>query len=290
MAESATADQTAEKPRRLAWLRPPQGGPDQKMSLFDHLRELRYRVMVATIGIAIGSIACSFYFKELINFFLGPWHKARAVLEANGATTEIVNTGVTQPFTLAIVVCVLGGLALSSPVWLWQVWAFVAPGLVAKERKYALSFVAVSVPLFFIGCALGYIVWPTGIRVLLGFTPENQGITNLLDMANFLSMEIKVMLVFGASFLLPVVVVALNMAGVVRGYMLKKARKLVVFGSVVLAAVATPTTDPFSMMALAVPVTGMFLIAEFICRAWDRKRGIVEETVAEFAIDLEDGK
>ena len=166
----------------------------------------------------------------------------------------------------------------------------LAPGLVAKEKRYALAFVAVSLPLFLTGTALGYFVWPKGIEVLLSFTPKDQDITNILDVANFLSMEIKVMLVFGLSFLLPVVVVGLNMAGVVRGYQLKKARKGVVFGAVVLSAVATPTTDPFSMMALGVPIVGMFLIAEVICRAWDKKRGISEETAEEFAIDLEDGK
>lgn len=101
-------------------------------------------------------------------------------------------------------------------------------------------------------------------------------------------LEIQIVLVFGLSFLLPVVVVALNLAGLVRGYQLKKARKGVVFGSVVLAAVATPTTDPFSMLMLAVPVTGMFMIAEVICRIWDKKRGISEEDLAEFDINIDD--
>lgn len=290
MSEAGTSTEATGKPRRLAWLRPPDGGPEQNMSLFDHLRELRYRVTVSLGAIILGALLCIFFYERLIDFFLAPWDKARTVLEEAGATTQIVNTGVTQPFTLAVLVCVLGGVAIASPVWLWQIWAFVAPGLVAKEKKYALAFVGISLPLFFAGAALGYYIWPTGIQVLLGFTPDNKGITNLLDMANFLGMEIKVMLVFGLSFLLPVVVVGLNLAGVVRGYMLKKARKLVVFGSVVLAAVATPTTDPFSMLALAVPVTGMFLIAEVICRVWDRKRGISEELAEEFAVDLEDGK
>ncbi|HMS37357.1 MAG TPA: twin-arginine translocase subunit TatC, partial [Arachnia sp.] len=191
---------------------------------------------------------------------------------------------------VAVLLCLVAGIFFAAPVWLWQVWAFVAPGLLAKEKKYSLVFVAVSLPLFFAGCALGYYVWPKGIEVLLSFTPSNMGITNILDVANFLSLEIKVVLVFGLSFLLPVVVVGLNMAGVVRGYQLKKARKMVIFGSVVLSAVATPTTDPFSMLALAVPITLMFLIAEVICRTWDKKRGISEQAVEEFAIDLEDGK
>ena len=286
---SATAE--PDRKGRFGWLRPPEGGPDGTMSLFDHLRELRYRITVVAIGVLIGSIISAFFYQQLVSFVLAPWERARTALEENlGASTMIANNGVTQAFTVAVILCVVAGVILSSPLWLWQVWAFVAPGLVAKEKRYALAFVAVSLPLFLTGTALGYFVWPKGIEVLLSFTPKDQDITNILDVANFLSMEIKVMLVFGLSFLLPVVVVGLNMAGVVRGYQLKKARKGVVFGAVVLSAVATPTADPFSMMALGVPIVGMFLIAEVICRAWDKKRGISEETAEEFAIDLEDGK
>lgn len=290
MAQTAT-DREGEQGRRGSWLRPPKGGPEGTMSLFDHLRELRYRVTISALAILVGAVVSAFFYQQLVSFVLAPWARARQMLEQDlGAQTIIANNGVTQAFTVAVVLCVVGGIFLAAPVWLWQIWAFVAPGLVAKEKKYSLVFVGISLPLFFAGCALGYIVWPKGIEVLLSFTPKDQGITNILDVANFMAMEIKVMLVFGLSFLLPVVVVGLNMAGVLRGYQLKRARKLVVFGSVVLAAVATPTTDPFSMLALAVPVTAMFLIAEVICRVWDSKRGITEETAREFAIDLEDGK
>ena len=285
-----TASTEPEKKSRFAWLRPPQGGADGTMSLMDHLRELRYRVTVAASAIILGAIVSAFFYNQIVAFVLAPWARAKSALTAADADLMIANNGVTQAFTVAVLLCLVAGIFFAAPVWLWQVWAFVAPGLLAKEKKYSLVFVAVSLPLFFAGCALGYYVWPKGIEVLLSFTPSNMGITNILDVANFLSLEIKVVLVFGLSFLLPVVVVGLNMAGVVRGYQLKKARKMVIFGSVVLSAVATPTTDPFSMLALAVPITLMFLIAEVICRTWDKKRGISEQAVEEFAIDLEDGK
>ena len=286
-----TTASTEPEKNRFAWLRPPQGGADGTMSLIDHLRELRYRVTVAASAIVVGAVISAFFYNDIVRFVLAPWARARSALTA-GLDSDLIiaNNGVTQAFTVAVILCLVAGIFFSAPIWLWQVWAFVAPGLLAKEKKYSLAFVAVSLPLFFAGCALGYYVWPKGIEVLLSFTPQNMGITNILDVANFLSLEIKVVLVFGLSFLLPVVVVGLNMAGVVRGYQLKKARKMVIFGSVVLSAVATPTTDPFSMLALAVPITLMFLIAEVICRTWDKKRGISEETAAEFAIDLEDGK
>ena len=288
---SASTESTERKPSRFAWLRPPQGGTDGTMSLMDHLRELRYRVTVAASAIIVGAIVSAFFYNQIVAFVLAPWQRASAALEAQqGSKLIIDNQGVTQAFTVAVVLCVVAGIFFTAPIWLWQIWAFVAPGMLAKEKKYSLIFVAVSLPLFFAGCALGYWVWPKGIEVLLSFTPQYLNITNIVDVANFLSIEIKVVLVFGLSFLLPVVVVGLNMAGVVRGYQLRKARKFVIFGSVVLSAVATPTTDPFSMLALAVPITVMFLVAEVICLIWDKKRGITEETAAEFAIDLEDGK
>ncbi|HRA03959.1 MAG TPA: twin-arginine translocase subunit TatC [Arachnia sp.] len=262
------------------------------MSLTDHLRELRYRVTVASFAIVVGSVACIFFYRELIGIIMGPYYSAVAELERirPDAETMIVNDGVVSPFTLAVIACVSGGIVLSSPVWLYQLWAFVAPGLVAQEKKYALGFIGAALPLFLGGAALGYFVWPKGITVLLSFTPQDMDIVNLLEMSSFLSMELKVILVFGLSFLLPVVLVGLNIAGVVRGYQLKRARKFVMFGSVVFAAIATPSTDPFSMLALAVPLSVMFYIAEIICRSWDRRRGITEETAAEFAVDLDDGK
>ena len=221
-----TSASTEPDKRRFAWLRPPQGGADGTMSLIDHLRELRYRVTVAASAIVVGAIVSAFFYNDIVRFVLAPWARARSAL-TTGLDSDLIiaNNGVTQAFTVAVILCLVAGIFFSAPIWLWQVWAFVAPGLLAKEKKYSLAFVAVSLPLFFAGCALGYYVWPKGIEVLLSFTPSNMGITNILDVANFLSLEIKVVLVFGLSFLLPVVVVGLNMAGVVRGYQLKKARK-----------------------------------------------------------------
>lgn len=261
------------------------------MSIWDHLREVRYRLTISAFAVILGALGSIFMYRTLVDIVMAPWNRARAVLEATrDSNLMVVNNGVTSSFTFAVVLCVVAGILMATPVWVYQLWAFIAPGLLAKEKKYALAFMGAATPLFLLGCALGYYVWPKGIEVLLSFTPSEMGITNMQDMAEFLKMEIQIILVFGLSFLLPVVVVALNMFGLVRGYQLKRWRKGVIFGSVVLAAVATPTTDPFSMLALAVPVSSMFMIAELICRVADKRRGISEETAAEFAVDLEDGK
>ena len=191
------------------------------------------------------------------------------------AQTMIVNDGVVSPFTLAVIACIAGGIVLSSPVWLYQLWAFVAPGLVAKEKKYALAFMGSAIPLFLSGVALAYWIAPKGFAVLLGFTPDD--VTNLQDVSKFLQFLTIMLLVFGLSFLLPVVLVALNLMGVVRARTLSRFRIPAIFICFVFGAVATPSVDPFSMLAMAIPMALMYIISEVICHANDRRRGITAD-------------
>jgi sec-independent protein translocase protein TatC len=256
----------------LAWLRPPAAPADGSMTLFEHLRELRYRLVVAGIAILVGTIAAWFFRSELINILLSPYYQAAADLKAKdpGATLQVVNNGIASPFTLAIKVSALAGVILTSPVWLWQFWSFIVPGLLAKEKKWAMAFIGAATPLFCAGVAVGYIVMPKGISVLLGFTEG--GVTNLQDINQFLSFLMRIMLVFGAAFLIPLVVLMLNILGVVPARYLSKYRTYVIFGTFVFGAIATPSTDPFSMLALAAPMTVLFLAAEVIAHLLDRRK------------------
>lgn len=262
------------------------------MSLVDHLKELRYRVTVAIVAIILVAIGSGFFYRELMDIVTAPFYRAAAlILAANeDADLQIVTDGVLSPFTLAVISCVVAGVVLASPVWMYQIWGFIAPGLLKKEKKYALAFIGAAVPLFLAGCFVGYTVLPMGIAIMLGFTPQGMEITNLLELSRFLSFELRIIGVFGFSFLLPVVIVAMNLMGLVRGFQLGKYRKIVVFASFVFSAMATPSVDPFSMLALAVPVTVLYLIAEVICRALDKRKGITEETAGQFSIDLDDSK
>ncbi len=290
---SEKARRADAKPRRFGWLRPPKAeAPDGSMSLADHLREIRYRVTIAALALVLAAIGSAVFYRPIVLFIMRPYTIAKADVEAMNeeAYLQLANTGVTGPFTLGVVVLIISGLIFTTPVWLYQIWAFVAPGLLAKEKKYALAFLGAGVPLFLAGCALGYWIWPKGIAVMLSFTPSGLGIMNYQDMATFVMLELKIILVFGASFLLPVIVVALNIFNVVRGYQLKRWRKGVFFGSFVFAAIATPSTDPFSMLAMAVPVTLLFIVAEMICRVLDRRKGISEASEQEFKVDVDDGK
>lgn len=262
------------------------------MALVDHLRELRYRVMVSVIGVIVVAVFAGIFQQQVLDVAMKPGLEAKAAYEAANPKVVVNFTlqNVTDPFSLVIWVIVVAGLILSCPIWLYQLWAYIAPALLKHEKKIALLFIGAAVPLFLSGCAVGYFVLPKGIAVLLGFTPTGFGIYNLLEVRTFLNFELIMILVFGVSFLLPVVIVSLNLAGVVKGYQLARARKGVIFGSVVFAAVATPSTDPFSMLALAVPMSVLYFIAELICRVSDKRKGITPEAASDFAIDLDDGK
>ncbi|OYO02806.1 twin-arginine translocase subunit TatC [Enemella evansiae] len=258
----------------LAWLKPPPVPPDGNMTLFEHLRELRYRFVVAAVWIVLGIAICAFFYQTLYEFLLQPYNLAAIDLKATrpDANTEVVNIGVAAPMTLAMKIVGIAGLVLTAPFWLYQLWAFIAPGLLAKEKKWAVIFVGAATPLFLSGVAIGYWVMPKGISVMLSFTPQSVPVTNMLDIQYFLTFLIRLMLVFGIAFLLPVVLVVLNLAGILSGAQLGKARQYAIFGCFVFGAVATPSTDPFSMLALALPMAVLYLIAELICRANDRAR------------------
>ncbi|WP_376699964.1 twin-arginine translocase subunit TatC, partial [Listeria seeligeri] len=152
---------------------------------------------------------------------------------------------------------IVAGLIAACPIWLYQVWAFIVPGLLVNEKKWALRFLGSAIPLFLLGSVLGYWVLPKGIALMLNFTPHGMGITNLLDMNAFLALEIRVILLFGVSFLLPVVLVLLNLIHVLSSAQLKAARKWSIFGFFCLGAFVNPSGDPISMCALAIPLSVM---------------------------------
>ncbi|HET9872558.1 MAG TPA: twin-arginine translocase subunit TatC [Propionibacteriaceae bacterium] len=256
----------------LAWLKPPPVPPDGSMSLFEHLRELRYRLIVASLAIIVGMIVCGFFMGELFAILKHPYNVAIADLKASnpGSVTQLVNNGITSPFTLYLKIAMVGGLVLTAPIWLYQLWAFIMPGLLAKEKKWAIIFISAATPLFAAGVAVGYIVMPKGISVLLSFTQE--GITNLQDINAFLAFLLRIMVVFGIAFLIPLLVLMLNIVGVVKAHHLSKYRVYVIFGTFVFGAVATPSTDPFSMLALAAPMTLLFLAAEVLAHLLDRRK------------------
>jgi sec-independent protein translocase protein TatC len=256
----------------LKWLKPPPVPPDGTMTLYEHLRELRYRLIVSALAIMVGMILAWFFRYDLLNILQQPYFQAIDALKVKNpdTTTLLVNLNLTSPLALSLKVSALAGAILTAPFWLYQLWAFVVPGLLAKEKKWALIFIAAATPMFVGGVIVAYIVLPKAIAVLLSFTQD--GVSNLQDINAYLSFLLRLMLVFGLGFLIPLIVLMLNIVGVIKAKQMAKYRSLVIFGTFVFGAVATPSTDPFSMLAVALPMALLFLAAEVIAHVLDRRK------------------
>lgn len=241
-----------------------------EMTLPEHLRELRGRLIKSAVAIAICTVLAWFFYAEIFAFISRPIDQVIAEAQAQGRTVQVVVLGVAEPFVLQMKVSAICGLILSSPVWIYQLWRFVTPGLHRNERRTALAFAAVATPLFLAGAALAYWVLPKGLSILFGFTPENVG--NYVEVSKYLSFLIRMILVFGIGFLAPVFIVALNFAGVLSGERLRKAWRFIIFGVFVFAAVATPTGDPINLMILATPILILVAASIGICMVNDRRR------------------
>ncbi len=252
------------------------------MALSDHLRELRARLLRSVLVVVVAFSVALFFYDQLLDFVLVPYNDAREQLGESVQTEAVVND-VTGPLLLQLKLCGVVAIVASSPYWLYQIWAFILPGLHPAERKWSRIFAAIAGPLFFAGILTGYYVLPKAIEVLISFTPEN--VTNLVEFGKFFSFITRMLLVFGISFEIPLFVVMLNLAGVVSGKALGRYRPWIIILTFVFAAVATPSTDPFSMLFLAVPMLILFAIAEVICRLADRARGRGLDSTEQWADD-----
>ena len=245
-------------------------GADGRMALADHLRELRARLLLVTLVLTIGIVVAWFFYDQLFNLLLDPYENARARLADKGVKSEPVVTGVATSLMLRLKISALGAVVATSPFWLYQIWGFIVPGLHPHEKRWTKAFALVAGPLFVAGVAVAYYVLPKGMEVLIGFTPGN--LTSLVDFGDYFRFLTRMMLVFGIAFEIPLFVVMLNLAGVISGRTLGSYRPWIVLGTFIFAAVATPSTDPFSMIMLAIPMTALFLMSEGIARVVDRRR------------------
>ncbi|MGW0287473.1 twin-arginine translocase subunit TatC [Streptomyces sp. NPDC003236] len=242
------------------------------MPLVEHLRELRNRLAKGMLAITVVSVVFAFYSQDLMSFLMHPVPRCTKGLgESTGGTCAVIAyTDLLSPFTTTVKVCFMAGMVVSSPVWLYQLWAFVAPGLHKHERKYTYWFVSAAVPLFLGGAWLAYTILPISMRVLLGITPE--GSANILPMDKILDFIVRMILVFGGAFELPLLLVMLNFAGMVSGRRMAGWWRGMVVGVFVFGAVATPTTDPFGMIALSGPIVLLYFLAVGVALLNDRRR------------------
>ncbi|MFI1355563.1 twin-arginine translocase subunit TatC [Streptomyces sp. NPDC020898] len=255
--------------------------PEGRMPLVEHLRELRNRVAKALLAIVAVTVVAAFFYNDIINFFTKPVldsvgcpssfsELAKQQAEGDNPCAQITINGLLAPFTLALKVSLMAGVVLASPVWLYQLWAFVAPGLHKNEKKYAYAFVASGVPLFLGGAYFAYRVLPTTAKVLIEFTPF--GVDNLLPLDDLLDLVTRMVLVFGLSFELPLLLVMLNFTGIITGKRMAGWWRAMIMGITVFAAVATPSTDPLTMLALAGPIWILYFGAVAVSLTNDRRR------------------
>ncbi|MET1039281.1 MAG: twin-arginine translocase subunit TatC [Aeromicrobium sp.] len=254
--------------------RKPTPAPGGNMPLMDHLRELRNRLVRAVLAILVGTIIAWVFYDQILEFLTHPYTEIKPLLEERGIESNIVITGIGGAFQFQLKISLVAGIIGSSPVWLWQIWAFILPAMHRNEKRWALLLTATGAPLFVGGAALAYLVLPKAIDVLIGFVPD--GVDNLVTGAEYFDFVVRMMLVFGVAAEIPLVVILLNRLGIVSGKQLANARPWTIIGIFVFAAVATPSTDPLSMLFLAVPMTVLYFISEVIARLTDRRRGKAE--------------
>ena len=243
-------------------------GPDGRMALSDHFREFRARLLRCLVVFVLVLAVALVFRLQLLDLVYGPYDQARAQLPEG--TTNATTSGAGAGLLLWLTLCGFASAIVTAPYWLYQIWAFVLPGLYAQERKMSRIFVAVAGPLFIGGVVLGYVTLPVALKVLIGFNPD--GVTNLIDFNDYLQFFTRTLFVFGLAFNIPVFVVLLNFAGVVKGSSLKAYRPWIIIGTFVFAAVATPSADPFTMTLMAGPMVLLFFASEAIARFNDRRR------------------
>jgi sec-independent protein translocase protein TatC len=248
--------------------------PEARMSLLEHLRELRNRVIKIAVAITVGSIIGWFVYPRVWNFVSGPYCKlpqpkalGALVLHQN---CQLYVTGLFDSLFLRLQISITTGVILSAPIWLYQLWAFIAPGLYKRERRWAYYFVGAAVPLFAIGATIAYFAMTKGLHFLLHLVPAHT--TALITINTYLSYAGAMLLIFGLAFELPLVFVLLNMAGVLTHERFRKWRRVIIFLVFAFAAVFTPSPDPISMLLLAVPCVVLVEASEVFAWANDRRR------------------
>lgn len=239
------------------------------MTLMEHLGELRSRLIIAAATFFLFSIAAFGFFNPISDFLLRPLCLLPAErLGPQGC--ELIITAPMEAFLVRLKVTAMVGIVASSPVWLYQLWAFIVPGLTSKERGYAMPFVLSSTVLFGIGAVFAYLTLPTGLRFLISLGGDN--FVPFFRAEEYLNFIGLMLFAFGLTFELPLVLFFLGLVGVVSVEMLRKQRKVAVVAIAALAAVVTPSQDPYTLLVMAVPLYGLYELTILLLSVIKRRR------------------
>jgi len=238
------------------------------MTLIQHLVELRRRLFFATIGIVVGAIAGWFLYDWI---WAGLYEPIKRIAEARGvdeADITLTYTTITGAFEQHLQIAIVAGIVISSPVWLYQIFAFLVPGLTTRERRYTFGFFFSAIPLFFAGCAAGWFVLPHIVEVMTVFIPEQTA--GFFDARPYLDFVLKLVLATGIAFVLPVFLVLLNFLGLLQGRSILTGWRYAVLAITIFAAIATPAADVLSMLLLMLPMIVLYFAAVGVALIHDR--------------------
>jgi sec-independent protein translocase protein TatC len=241
--------------------RPPRPSP-QAMTLSEHLRELRLRLLIVMAAFVAAAVVAAAAYSQILHVLQAPYCHVTA-------HCQLYVTGPLDGLSLRVKIAMFGGLVLSSPVILWQLWRFITPGLLPKEKRYLVPFLVASILLFGGGITLAYLTFPHALQFL--GSVGGPSLHQIYDPVSYLGLILALMTAFGIAFEFPVVLVALELAGVVSPSTLAHHRRIAIVLIAVLAAVITPSGDPFSMGALALPLYTFFEISIVLGKLFERK-------------------
>jgi sec-independent protein translocase protein TatC len=250
--------------------------PDGRMPLRAHLAELRSRLVKAGLAVIVGAVAGWFVYDRLFEALQRPIELAA---EQTGTAIDLNFGDLTSAFNTQLKLAVYVGIVLSSPVWLYQLWAFILPGLTKRERNYAIAFSFVAVVLFLGGISLAWMILPNAVEFFAGFVPDGAVAFNSVD--TYLAFVTRLMLSFGVAFVVPLVLVGMNMMGMVSALALAKGWRVAVFLCFLFAAMASPTAEVSMMFLLALPMVVLYLLALGVAWFVDRRRGRRRDTLAD---------
>ena len=242
------------------------------MPIRDHLVELRRRIVYSVIGIVVAAIGGWLVFEPVFDVLLRPLTDIAA---RDDAIVSVNFAGLATALDMRFKVALFLGLIMSSPWWLYQVWAYVAPGLTGKERRYTVGFLAAAIPLFLTGIGVAWIVFPHAVTILTDFRPS--GTQQLLDAELYLTFTMRLLVAFGLAFVFPVVMVALTWVGIVPWRTWLKTWRWAVIVIFTFAAAMTPTPDAITMIVMAIPMVALYFGAIGIGALKARKPAKVRE-------------
>lgn len=240
------------------------------MSLGDHLRELRKRLFIAAAGLVVGMVIAFIISEPAIDLLSQP---IQHIATAHGDRYIALDFNtVTSGFDMRMRIAFSIGLIISAPVWLWQLWAFIMPGMTRKEIRYTIGFMCSAIPLFAGGLYVGWLIMPHMVEIMAMFVPDGKGVAQFYDYSTYYDFVFKLLLVVGISFVTPVFLVALNLAGVMSGRTILKGWRVAIIVIVVFAAAATPAADVTSMLLLAGILCVLYFAAALLSLLFDRRK------------------